>query len=91
VEVSLPAHRNEVAIFVDSQTESIATTKNETDDGQSNIMIAKLYLDQLSAVNKLLRALRQLSTLYITNIRPSSEISPTAHRLSSTASIQSGG
>ncbi|MCJ1249552.1 hypothetical protein MMC30_006778 [Trapelia coarctata] len=88
--VPLPAHENEVTIFVDPQTESIATTKNETEDGHSNIMIAKLYLDRLSTFNRLLRVLGKLSYLYITNINPWSESSSVAHKLSSSTSLQNG-
>ena len=83
-------HKNEVTIFVDSKTESIATTKTETEDGQSNVMIAKLYLNRLSTFNRLLRAIGKLSHLYITNIKPWSETSSVAHGISGATRLQQG-
>ena len=47
--------------------------ENATEDGHSNVMLAKLYLDRLGGFTKVLRLLGVLSTLYITNLRPSSE------------------
>jgi len=63
--------QKEVTVFVDPNTEEV-TTDNET-NGQSNVMLAKLYLDQLSLTNRVLQALSKISTLYITNLRPVSE------------------
>jgi len=66
--IPIPPGQDQVTVFVDPDTEQV-TTNNET-NGQSNVMLAKLYLDKLSRMNKILRTCRQLSTLYITNLRP---------------------
>jgi len=69
--IPIPPGQKQVTVFVDPDTEKV-TTNNET-NGQSNVMLAKLYLDKLSPMNKVLRTFRQLSTLYITNLRPVSD------------------
>jgi len=71
--VRLPSRQNQVTIFVDSATESKPTT-DITTDGHSNVLLAKLYLDRLSAWNRGFRFLGGLSTLYVKNITSESEI-----------------
>jgi len=66
-EVTLPRHPDQITVFVDLDTEK-ATLKDETKGGQGNIMLAKLYLNQLSRRHRFLRARGKLSTLYITNL-----------------------
>jgi hypothetical protein len=76
--IDLPPRKNEITLFVDPETESKPTTENTT-DGHTNVMLAKLYLDRLGTINQILRFLGQLSTLYVTNIGTWSE---TASRIS---------
>lgn len=75
--VKLPPRKTEVTLFVDPETESKPTTKNATDDGHSNVMLMKLYLDRLplGALNQILRLLGKLSTLYVLKSKPWSETS----------------
>jgi len=69
--IPIPWRGSRVTLFVDPDTEEV-TTDNET-NGQSNVMLAKLYLDHLSLTNRVLRKLSKISTLYIRNLRPVSE------------------
>ncbi|MCJ1249550.1 hypothetical protein MMC30_006776 [Trapelia coarctata] len=73
--IPLPSLPNQVMIFVDSKTESKPTMDNASEDGHSNVMLAKLYLGRLGGFTKILRIIGVLSTLYITNLSPSSETS----------------
>ena len=76
----LPSGLSHVTIFLDSQTETTPTTEEIT-DGDSNVKLAKIYLNKLGFSNSVLRSLGQLSTLYVKKIKPYSESSP--HRSSS--------
>ncbi|MCJ1228604.1 hypothetical protein MMC12_005265 [Toensbergia leucococca] len=78
--VQLPPRKKEVTIFVDPETESKPTTARKAQDGHSNVMLAKIYLDRLGAWNQIRRIRGQLSILYVTNIIPWSE---TSSRMSS--------
>ena len=71
----LPSGLSHVTIFLDSQTETTATTEEITDGG-SNVKLAKIYLNKLGFSNSVLRSLGQLSTLYVKKIKPYSESSP---------------
>jgi len=66
-EIRLPRRERELTIFVDQETESKVTTE-QTTGGQSNVMLAKLYLDRLGIWNQILRCSGKLSTLYVSNI-----------------------
>lgn len=63
--VKLPSRLSQVTIFLDSQTETTPTTKEITPDGDSNVKLAKIYLNKLGFSNSVLRCLGQLSTLYV--------------------------
>ena len=67
--IQLPSRINEITLFVDPDAESEPTTENGI-DGHSTVMLAKLYLNRLGTTNQILRFLGQLSTLYVTKIRP---------------------
>lgn len=73
--VALPKQRKRVTIFVDPETESQPTAESTAPDGQSNVVLAKLYLDRLGRYDQLLRFLGLLSTLYVMNAEPWSESS----------------
>ena len=75
--VKLPSGLSQVTIFLDSKT--VTTTTNEiTTDGDSNVKLAKIYLNKLGFSNSVLRFLGQLSTLYVKKIKPWSETSSLA-------------
>ena len=63
--VDLPPKRNQVTIFVDAETESTRTIASKGADGQSDVILVKLYLDRLGAYHRVLRFLGLLSTLYV--------------------------
>ena len=73
--LDLPSNCNQVTIFVDSQTESIATTERTGKDGRGNEVLTTLYLYRLGAFDQVLRFLGLLSTLYVMNAAPWSETS----------------
>ena len=73
-EVKLPSGHSQVTIFMDSRTVT-TTTKEITTDGDSNVKLAKIYLNKLGFSNSVLRFLGQLSTLYVKKIEPWSETS----------------
>ena len=73
--MQLPPKRKHVTIFVDPETESKPTTKSTGPNGQSNVVLAKLYLDRLGAYHQVLRFLGLLSTLYVMNAARWSETS----------------
>ena len=66
-ECPLPARTKEVAIFVDAQTQSIAT-RCDNYDGGTSVFLTKIYLDHLGFVNNLVRSCGLLSSIYIRNI-----------------------
>lgn len=72
--VDLPPKRNQVTIFVDPETESKPTIDGRGEDGQSNVVLATLYLNRLSGYRRFLRFLGLLSTLYVVHAAPWSEI-----------------
>ena len=65
--MEIPARSKLVTLFVDGKEESQLTTKSAGDDGQSNVMLAQLYLDRLSLSGQIFRYLGMLSTLYVVN------------------------
>lgn len=65
--VELPTRSKHVTLFVDGETESQLTTKSMGDDGQSNVLLAHLYLDRLGPYGQIFRFLGLLSTLYVMN------------------------
>ena len=67
--VDLPPNRKQVTIFVDPETESKPTTASKAPDGQSNVVLATLYLNRLGVFHQLLRFLGLLSTLHVINAR----------------------
>lgn len=71
--VKLPSGLSQVTIFLDSETVTTPTTKETTPDGDSNVRLAKIYLNKLGFSNSVLRFLGQLSTLYVKKIKPWSE------------------
>ena len=73
--MDLPPKRKQVIIFVDPETESKPTTDSRGEDGQSNVVLATLYLNRLGAYHQVLRFLGLLSTLYVANAAPWSETS----------------
>ena len=73
--VKLPARRRQVTLFVDEETETKLTTRSTRSDGQSNILLAQLYLDRLGPYGQIFRFLGMLSTLYVKNAGPISETS----------------
>ncbi|MCJ1424449.1 hypothetical protein MMC29_002337 [Sticta canariensis] len=72
-EVKLPSRLSQVTVFLNSKTVT-TTTKEITTDGDSNVKLAKIYLNKLGFSNSVLRFLGQLSTLYV-KIKPWSETS----------------
>lgn len=85
--VKLPSGLSQVTIFLDSQTVTTPTTKEIAEDGDSNVKLAKIYLNKLGFSNSVLRFLGQLSTLYVKNLKPWSETSSFA---SSTHNVGGG-
>ena len=73
--IELPPKHEQVTIFVDPETESEPTTESRREDGQSNVILATLYLIRLGAYHRVLRTLGLLSTLYVLNAAPWSETS----------------
>ena len=73
--VKLPARSKQVTLFVDEETESKLTIQSTGRDGQSNILLAQLYLDRLGPSGQIFRFLGMLSTLYVKNAGPTSETS----------------
>lgn len=73
--VKLPARSKQVSLFVDGETESQLTTRSTGRDGQSNVLLAQLYLDRLGPYGQIFRFLGMLSTLYVMNAGPLNEIS----------------
>lgn len=73
--MDLPPNCNQVTLFVDSETESKATTECKGKDGRGNEVLATLYLDRLGVFPRFLRFLGLLSTLYVMNVAPWSETS----------------
>ncbi|MCJ1270841.1 hypothetical protein MMC22_010738 [Lobaria immixta] len=71
--VKLPSGLSQVTIFLDSETVTTPTTKETTPGGDSNVRLAKIYLNRLGFSNSVLRLLGQLSTLYVKKIKPWSE------------------
>lgn len=71
--VKLPSGLSQVTIFLDSETVTTPTTKETTPDGDSNVRLAKIYLNKLGFSNSVRRFLGQLSTLYVKKIKPWSE------------------
>lgn len=71
--VKLPSGLSQVTIFLDSETATTPTTKETTEDGDSNVRLGKIYLNKLGFSNSVLRFLGQLSTLYVKKVRPWSE------------------
>ena len=67
--VDLPPKCKQVTIFVDPKTESKPTIESKADDGQSNVVLATLYLNRLGVFHQVLRSLGLLSTLYVINAR----------------------
>ena len=65
--VDLPPNRKQVTIFVDPETESKPTIDSRAADGQSNVVLATLYLNRLGAFHQVLRFLGLMSTLYVIN------------------------
>jgi len=67
--LELPSGQSEVTIFVDPDTESILTTNHTDAAGNSNLILARLFLDRLGALNHVLRFAGLLSTrsVYIMN------------------------
>lgn len=76
--VKLPSGQKQVTIFLDSQTVTTPTLTEIAPDGESNVKIAKIYLNKLGFSNSVLRFLGQLSTLYVKKIKYSSETSSLA-------------
>ena len=72
--VDLPK-RNQVTIYVDTETESKPTTASKGESGRSNVVLTTLYLDRLGAYSQVLRFLGLLSTLYVMNATQRSETS----------------
>ena len=66
-EISFPARSKLVTLFVDGKEESQLTTESGGGDGQSNVMLAQLYLDRLGLSGQIFRYLGMLSTLYVVN------------------------
>jgi len=62
--LKIPSRRKRVTIFVDPETEAIPTTEIAT-DGLYNVVLAKLYLDELGRYHRFLRFLGLLTTLYV--------------------------
>ncbi|KAF6226435.1 hypothetical protein HO133_009301 [Letharia lupina] len=73
--VKLPARSKQVTLFVDEETQSKLTTRSTGRDGQSNVLLAQLYLDRLGPYGQIFRFLGLLSTLYVMNAGPLSETS----------------
>ena len=73
--MDLPPKRKQVTIFVDPETESKPTIASRGADGQSNVILATLYLNRLGVYHQVLRFLGLLSTLYVINAGPWSETS----------------
>ena len=65
--MKFPARSKQVTLFIDGKEKSQLTTKSEGDDGQSNVMLAQLYLDRLGPFGQIFRFLGMLSTLYVVN------------------------
>ena len=65
--MKFPARSKQVTLFIDGKKESQLTTKSAGDDGQSNVMLAQLYLDRLGPSGQIFRLLGMLSTLYVVN------------------------
>ena len=61
----LPSGYDRVTIFVDAETESKPSIKNIGEDGQINVMLATIYLNRLGTMNRVLRRMGFLSTLYV--------------------------
>ena len=75
-----------MTIFLDSQT--VTTTTDEiTTDGDSNVKLAKIYLNKLGFSNSVLRFIGKLSTLYVKKIKPWSETSSFATSLHSLGGV----
>ena len=66
-EMKFPARSKLVTLFVDGKEESQLTTQSAGEDGQSNVMLAQLYLDRLGLSGQIFRFLGMLSTLYVVN------------------------
>ena len=58
----LPSGHSEVTIFVDPETESIPTTAHVDETGHGNVILARLFLGRLGALNHVFRLLGLLST-----------------------------
>lgn len=65
--MKLPARSKQVTLFIDGKEESQLTTKSAGEDGQSNVMLAQLYLDRLGPSAQIFRFFGMLSTLYVVN------------------------
>lgn len=68
--MKLPARSKQVTLFIDGKKESQLTTESAGDDGQSNVMLAQLYLDRLGLSGQIFRFFGMLSTLYVVNAEP---------------------
>lgn len=68
--MELPSGHSEVTIFVDPDTGSNPTTKHMDDAGNSNVILARLFLDRLGALNDVLRRVGLLSTSYVYIMNP---------------------
>ena len=73
--MKLPARSRHVALFVDEKTESEVTTRSTGSDGQSNVLLAQLYLDRLGLFGQIFHFFGLLSTLYVMNTNPLSPAS----------------
>ena len=73
--VKLPARSKQITLFVDEETESRITTQSTGNDGQNNVLLARLHLDRLGLYGQIFRFLGLLSTLYVINVGPFSEAS----------------
>ncbi len=73
--VKIPSKNRLVTIFVDPETESKPTTESAAQDGRSNVVLTQLHLDQLGLYGQILRYAGLLSTCYVTNAPPLSEVS----------------
>ena len=65
--MEFPARSKQVTLFVDGKEESQLTTESVGHDGQSNVMLAQLYLDRLGLSGQIFRFFGMLSTLYVVN------------------------
>lgn len=65
-ECFIPPKKKEIAIFVDAKTQTKVTPDNNYEGG--TVLLTKIYLDRLGAVNNLVRSFGGLSSIYVSNV-----------------------